>query len=538
MAIDAKEVYKRLEALKSERHTYDQHCQELADYYLPSKNVITREPVPGEKRTLHIYDSIGIHSVKLLAGALHGMLTNPAAYWFEYTTGIPELDKNDNVRRHLQKITHITHEIMNNSNFQTEIHELYLDELTFGTGIMSIEEDSDMVVRFSAKHIKDCWLDENSKHKIDTVFREYRWKPRQIIEEFGKAVPKFVLDKAKAAPEEKLCIVELTCPNMDYNKGKKLSIQGKKFITCTYIKNGSSEHTLLEEKGFNTFPFVTPRWTKGTGEINGRSPAMESLADTKMVNEMMKETIRAQQKATNPPLLVPDDGIVGSLRQTPGGISYYRSGQGDFIKPLLSGVDLLLSEQMIEGVRGRIRSCFYVDQLKLQEGPQMTATEVMQRTEENNRLMGPVLGRQHSELLRPMIDRVYEIAERRGLYPPAPIELKNHPKIDVKYRSMLAKAQLATEANNIVRVFQAATPFIQLDPQAGDVINADEGVRYIANLYGLPQDLLRNQDEIEDIRDAKDQANQAAMAAKQEEAAAEQIGKVAPAVKMVADASA
>lgn len=537
MAIDPKQAYVRLEALKADRHTYDQHCQELADYCLPAKNVITREPVPGEKRLLHIYDSIGIHSVKLLSGALHGMLTNPSAYWFQYTTGIPELDRNDNVRRYLQKITHITHEVMNNSNFQTEIHELYMDELTFGTGIMSVEEDEESVVRFSARHIKDCWLDENSKGKVDTVFREYRWKPRQIMEEFGDKVPKFVLDKAKTAPEEKMCLMELTCPNMEYDKGKKLSVKGKKFITCTYIKNGSSEHTLLEEKGFNTFPFVTPRWTKGTGEVNGRSPAMEALADIKMVNEMMKETIRAQQKATNPPLLVPDDGIVGSLRQTPGGISYYRAGNGDFIKPLLSGVDLLLSEQMIEGVRNRIRSCFYVDQLKLQEGPQMTATEVMQRTEENNRLMGPVLGRQHSELLRPLIDRVFEIGERRGIYPPAPIELKNHAKIDVKYRSMLAKAQLATEANNMSRAFQAAAPFIGLDQAASDVINADEGVRYIANLYDIPQDLIRDEEEIEALREARDEANRAALEAKQQDAAAEQIGKMTPAVKAVAESA-
>jgi hypothetical protein len=295
-----------------------------------------------------------------------------------------------------------------------------------------------------------------------------------------------------------------------------------------------SEAVTLEEKGFTTFPFATPRWTKGTGEINGRSPAMESLSDVKMINEMMKETIRAQQKATNPPMLIPDEGVIGSLRLTPGGLNYFRPGQGEFIRPLQTEVNLLLSEQMMEGVRNRIRACFYVDQLKLQDGPQMTATEVMQRTEENNRLMGPVLGRQHSELLRPVIERVYEIADRRKLIPPIPQKLSGR-KIDVKYRSMLAKAQLATEANNITRVFQAASPFIQLDPQAADVINSDEGVRYIASLYGLPQELMRDKKEIEDTRAARDEANQAAIQAKQEQAASEQVKNVAPAVKMITE---
>lgn len=538
-APDPKEAYKRLEALKSDRSTYDQHCQELADYFLPSKNAITREPTPGEKRTLHIYDSIGIHSVKLLSGALHGMLTNPAATFFEYTTGIPELDNDDEVRKWLQRITKITHEIMNGSNYQTEIHELYLDELTFGTGIMSIEEDEETVIRFSSRHIKDCWLDENNRGAVDTIFREYRWKPRQILAEFGDKCPSFIEDKAKNAPEEKICLMELTLPNGEYDKAKKLDIKGKKFISCTYVKNGMSDMTLLEEKGFNTFPFITPRWTKGTGEVNGRSPAMECLSDVKMINEMMKETIRAQQKATNPPMLIPDDGIIGSLRLTPGGLNYFRSGQGDFIKPLQTDINLLLSEQMMEGVRNRIRACFYVDQLKLQDGPQMTATEVMQRTEENNRLMGPVLGRQQSENLKPTVERVFEIADRRGLIPPAPAILKERlpgGKLGVKYRSMLAKAQLATEANNITRVFQAASPFIQLDPQAADVVNADEGVRYIANLYGLPQELQRDRQSVDELRQARDEANQAAIQAKQEQAGSEQLRNAAPAIKMMAEA--
>ena len=45
----------------------------------------------------------------------------------------------------------------------------------------------------------------------------------------------------------------------------------------------------------------------------------------------------------------------------------------------------------------------------MQDGPQMTATEVIQRNEEKMRLLGPVLGRLQSELLKPLIDRVFAI---------------------------------------------------------------------------------------------------------------------------------
>ena len=69
---------------------------------------------------------------------------------------------------------------------------------------------------------------------------------------------------------------------------------------------------------------------------------------------------------------------------------------------------------MEEQRRTAIRNVFYVDQLMLQQGPQMTATEVIQRNEEKMRLLGPVLGRLQSELLKPLIDRVFNILLRNN----------------------------------------------------------------------------------------------------------------------------
>ena len=529
---DAEEAFKRLGILKGKRALFDTLWQQLADYFLPNKNVILRVGSEGENKYIRLYDSTGAQANELLAGALHSMLTNPSSYWFEFTTGDKDLDDDDDVRKWLQDTAHVAHELMNNSNFQTEIHELYLDEGTFGIGAMSIEEDKETVIRFSAKPIKNCWVEENNKGFIDTVFYSYMWKPRLILQEFQDKAPAWVEEAAEKNPDNEYELLQVIEPNQEYDPGKKLSIQGKKYRSCTYLKGTeANDFATLEERGFSTWPWVTPRWAKATGETYGRSPAMKCLPEVKMINEMMRELIRAQQKATNPPLLVPDDGIVGSLKLTPGGINYYRSGSGDFIKPLESGANLQLSYEMMDDVRKRIRDSFYIDQLQLQEGPQMTATEVMQRTEEKIRLLGPLLGRQHSELLRPLIERVYEIMNRRGLVPKIPAKLSGK-KIDVKYRSMLAKAQLQSEAQNIIRAIQTAEPFLNLDPNSKDVIDCDGGVKFAAELYGLPEKLIRDKKAIQDIRTARDQANQAMLQQQQQQQQAEQLAKVAPAVKM------
>ena len=57
----------------------------------------------------------------------------------------------------------------------------------------------------------------------------------------------------------------------------------------------------------------------------------------------------------------------------------------------------------------------------------------------------------------------------------------------MKYRSMLAKAQLQSEAQNIIRAIQTAEPFLNLDPNSKDVIDCDGGVKFAAELYGLPR---------------------------------------------------
>lgn len=529
---EAQEAYKRLEALKTKRQTFDSLWQELTDYFLPNKNVITREMTPGENKYLRLYDSTGAQANELFAGAMHSMLTNPASYFFEFTTGDPQLDAMDDVRADLQLRAHIIHEVLNNSNFQTEVHEIYLDENVIGTAAMAIDEDKEDIVRFSAKPMKGVYVDENSKGMIDTVYFCFKWKPRLVMQEFPDSYPPWVAKCAKDSPDEELELLQVVEPNAEYDPSKKLDLKGKKFRSCIYIKERESKDAAtLSEKGFDTFPWVTPRWSKATGEIYGRSPAMKCLPDVKMINEMMKETIRAQQKATNPPLLVPDDGVVGSLKLFPGGLNYYRAGNGDLIKPLESGGNLQLSFQMMDDVRKRIRDCFYIDQLQLQEGPQMTATEVMQRTEEKIRLLGPLLGRQQSEFLRPLIERVYEICERRKLFPVAPEAIRGK-KIDVKYRSMIAKAQLQSEAQNLQRVFAAAAPFIQLDPQAALVVDCEEGIRFAAQLYGLPQRLIRNRQDIEKIKEDRDAANQNMLEQQQAQQGVDQVAKLAPAVKI------
>ena len=87
MKLNVEQIIARFEKLHSDRVTWENHWQELADYILPRKNEIQRVPTPGEKRNLRLFDSTAQQSNELLAGALHGMLTSPTNLFFSLGTG-------------------------------------------------------------------------------------------------------------------------------------------------------------------------------------------------------------------------------------------------------------------------------------------------------------------------------------------------------------------------------------------------------------------------------------------------------------------
>jgi hypothetical protein len=283
---------------------------------------------------------------------------------------------------------------------------------------------------------------------------------------------------------------------------------------------------MLRESSFNEKPYAVPRWTKISSEIYGRSPSMKALPDIKMLNQMMRTAIRAAQKAADPPLMVPDNGFLLPLRTTPGGTNIYRAGMKDRIEPLVHNARVDINADMIEQIRVRVRQAFFIDQLQLQDGPQMTATEVMQRTEEKLRMMGPILGRLNNELLRPIIDRVFGIMMRKQMFGPVPEALKGR-NLEVTYVSQISKAQRASEADTFTRVIQSIGPIIEAQPQVFDNIDADQVLRYHAHIFGLPEEMLRQPEAVEQARGARAQQQVDMAQAEQDNVMADTAQKIA-----------
>lgn len=451
MSYDLDALCRRYDSLKSDRGTFESHWQEVADYIFPRRADFNVMRSPGDKRQTYIYDGTGTQALELLAAGLHGMATNPAARWFSLRTQDESLNEDDEVRQYLSDVEDRIFAEMHspNSAITTHLHELYLDYAAFGTGVMFIGKAKEDGLLFQTRFLGECVIDENSEGRIDTVIRYFCWTVRQAWQTWGMNCSEDTIKKYRDGKlSDKVEILHSVHPreDADYTKKDKLNMP---YASC-YVEK-TAKH-LLNEGGFEEFPYAVPRWYKVTGEVYGRSPAMTALPDVKMLQEMMKTTIKAAQKIVDPPLNVPDDGYIGPVRTVPGGLNFYRGEKG-FITPLQTGGNIPIALDMMQDLRNRIMTTFFVDQLQMTGNADMTATEVLQRTEERMRLLGPILGRMESELLGPIITRVYGLLARMGKLPEQPEVLDGEDWV-VQYVSPIALAQ---RGQKVERVVQALT---------------------------------------------------------------------------------
>ncbi|UQZ90844.1 phage tail protein [Deltaproteobacteria bacterium Smac51] len=394
------------------------------------------------------------------------------------------------------------------SNFYDQVHLLY-DELgTFGTGAMLVEEDDEATLRCRTLTAGEYCLDVNASGRVDTLYRRLRMTPRQIVEAWPDTSPDRVKDLDRRGNGQWLEVLHVVEPNPDYREGDEAAVRPWRSV---YLMTDSDD--VLEESGYYEFPALCPRWNTTGSDIYGESPAMDALGDCRLLQKLEEDGLIALEKEVNPPLSVAkSDGLGRVINASPGAINYVSPlAQGqNAIQPLYQvRANLGLLEQVKEQKRQNIRESFYNDLFLMvsQVNRQMTATEVAERNSEKMLLLGPVLDRLRSELFQPLIVRVFGIMTRQGMVPPPPDALQGR-EIKIEFISILAQAQkqagIAAINNTVAFVGNVA----QFSPTALDKLNIDEAIDEVAEMNGVPPSLIRSNEEVAELRAQREEQMQ------------------------------
>ena len=524
----ARQLKDNLSRLMEKRSNWESHWQEVADYMLPRKAEITKQRAAGDKRNISIFDATPIHALELLAASLHGMLTSSANRWFSLRFKETELNDSDEAKEWLEDATQRMYDVIAKSNFQQEIFECYHDLIAFGTACLMIEEDDEDTLNFSARHIKEIYIQENKKGYVDTIYRKFKMPAQAVLDKFGmENVSKEVLNSAKKNPFDDLTIIHVVRPRLEFDPKKK----DKKNMPFQSIYYEESTGHIIMIGGFKENPYVIPRYLKASTEIYGRSPGMNALPDVKVLNKMVENSLKAAAKQIDPPLLIPDDGMLAPIRMAPGSINYYRAGSRDRIEPLNINANTSITLNSENQRREAILKMFHVDQLVITENRNMTATEVLQRQEEKMRILGPVLGRLQSELLSPMIIRIFNIMLRNNLFQMAPAILRLQ-ELNIEYVSPIALAQKSSELQSIMRGLELFGSMAQAMPVM-DYIDENGLIKQLINILGLPAKMIKSDAEVQQIREERAQQQQMQMEMQQQLNESQVAKNAAPLAKVV-----
>jgi hypothetical protein len=513
MPADPAQIIARYTRLEARAVTYREHCQEIAEYLVPDKSIITRlGGIEGERRMDRIFDSTGPEALGLLCATMMSALTPSTMRWFGIKSRDESLNEQWEAQNWLQHCEERIRLAIGQSNFYSEKFSADQDKIAFGTSAMLIEERAKPPrgvpfggLLFRTIPIGEWCIEEGPDGMVDTLCRCFQMSARAIVMQWQDKASEHARTLADKRPDERLTLIHAVYPRtLAY---PRRDTQGLPFASC-YIEKQTAH--LLEESGFHEFPYTVPRWEKLTGEVYGRGQGMRALPDLKTLNKADELTLEAWALAIRPPRWAMEDGVVGDIDLTPDGLTMVTQPNAMGYQEQGS-VRFEVNEGLTKERQDRIRRIFFWHQLQLQEGRVMTATEVERRWDTMRRILGPTLERQEYEDLTPIIARVFGLMQRAGALPPIP-EVLIGQDLDIVYEGPLSRSQKVGRVAGMEQITAHVTALAAVDPSKAieclDNLDMDDSFRDLCEIAGLPPSYMKSREEVAEIRAARTQRQQ------------------------------
>lgn len=529
--VKVKDYKKRWGELDTEFAEWRPHYQDLSDFFLPrSGRFFTSDRTHSQSRYNKLNDNTATRAVKVLSAGLMAGMTSPARPWFRLTTPDTQLAQYEPVKLWLNDVTRMMQTVFSRSNMYRALHTMYEELAVFGTASNFVADDFKSVIHNFSFTAGEYRLATNYKGEVDCFYRVCSKTVAQLVKEFGKANCSATVQNlyTTGALDARVEIVHVIEPRDDRNPFKKDAMNMA--WRSLYFERGGNEDKFLREGGFKRFRILAPRWTERPGDVYGISPGMEALGDSRQLQHEQLRKAQAIDYQTLPPIALPNAAKGQESNYLPGGVSYFDSASQNAVQSLFNvNLNLQYLREDIVDVRERINASFFADlfqMLAMSDRRQMTATEVAERHEEKLLMLGPVLERQHNELLDPAIDITFERMLNAGIVPPPPPELHGMD-LQVEFVSMLAQAQSAVGVNAVDRLLMTIGQVAAMKPDVVDKLNADEMVDQVSDMLGVNPNMIVADDKVAIVRKQREQQQQAQQQAMVTEQAARATNQLA-----------
>lgn len=533
--IELRSFYETLRSwLQTEQSSWLPHWAQLSAFCLPRNqrfNYYT--PDQGYRLDGDLMDNTGTMALRTLAAGMMSGMSSPTREWFKVKTDSDELNQLAEVQDYLEHGADQCRAAMLRSNFYPTLHDAYSNLGLYGTQAFCLLENEQDDIRCFPYPIGSYFISGDADLRITLVMRIVNMTAQQLVETYGidnvsSTIKSYYESNAGGQKEQWWPIVHVTHPRSYYGP------EGKRFppwVSVAYelntTNNSKNQLKLLQRGGFQENPVMCSRWSVTGENFYGNSPGMEALGD--MMSLQLKEArkLEAIDKMVKPPMVASPAMMNGKMSILPGDVTFGDPSNASLgFKPAFEmKFDIAATNGDMELTRNRINETFFKTLFLMISGSdrrEVTAEEIRAKQEEKMLVLGPVLERSNGELFKPCIQRIWAILRRRGKIPPPPQVMAGR-QANFEFESILAQAQRMMKIASMDRFSAFVGGQAAVNPDALDLIDADEMNREYAEALSVAPKILRSAEDIAKLREQKQKAQQAAQMA-------ENASKLAPAV--------
>lgn len=532
-------ILTRIKKIEADKQPWLVLYQLISEYIGLRKQNFTGQTIPGAFVVDGVFDSTAIEAAEKASSSLLGALFPSGSRTFRFVP-TKELADETEVRQYFSDVTNITTDILDDSEagLLTALGEYMYDEVVYGTAGIGVFEDvdnEDVPLYFEAWDIKNMGIGESSRRRADIIYRERSLTIREAVTEYGlenlSSKVQELFNKGKGDSEVK--VTHLLEPRLDADPYKFGSVD--KPVASIHFEKESNH--IIRESGFDDMPVLVGRFSLALGETYGRSPAMRCLPDVLELNAIWESATLAIEKAMNPPMAMYSDSIFGAgiVDASPGGCTVVNgrvgaSASANPIWQLQTVGDLSAVEALINKLELSIQQAFMLDRLlDFNNETRMTAYETSVREKFRGESLSNIYKRQEFEVFTPMLNRVFNILLKRGkfgvirgskedqelinrgvtpMYIPDSLVknmIEGKQVFKIQYISPAKRIMFAEEAQSIMSTFEFASAAASVAPEAIDNIDVDKAVKRLAEVTGIPLDIIRATDAVASLREARAQ---------------------------------
>lgn len=528
--------------LKLYRVPYEAYYRDLADNLLPYRlRLNTTDYNRGDRRNLRSYDSTAMFGLETLENGWLSAASDQATEWFTLTHRDSDRAAFGENKQWYDDVTNVLLTMISESNAYVNLGTFYGNNAGFGTACMSVEESfKGSTIHTDVINTGGYWIGQDEESNINTFYEEVRMTVRQAYMQFGgtaefSSYMRNQIDKGRW--DQWVDVGHMIQPNLYFNPGLKFS-QNKPYASWWFEvgstgSNGQygytdaviKENIFLRRAGYDTFPIITARYEMMRGETYGFDcPGMKILGDIKSLQSYEKRLGQIIEKIVNPHWIAPSS-LVGQADHgfIPGETTYLPSAAEEAsLRPahMVPPNAIAPASEKESEIRQRIGKGLSTDLFQLFDSLQdkeRTATEIMQRKSEKLTKLGKPYANLQEYTFRPLINRLFYIAVKRNMIPPAPQDIQGH-EIIYTYNGILAQAQKMARFQPMASMLQianeAASETGQAQSPVWDVFNMDAALARMGEALQLPSDVINPPEMTAQIRQqrAQQQAQQQKMA--------------------------